>query len=103
MSGRYEPYYKRNPRELSDYITKVNDAIKGRDADRAASLLNYKSFKHMLRKNPFGGSKPLPELFKAIGIKFDFSEKMLKKLLNKVNKELKSLLEELNETKDVNN
>jgi oligoendopeptidase F len=50
-----------------------------------------------------GGSKPLPELFKAIGIKFDFSGKMLKKLLNEVNKELESLLKELNEIKDADN
>jgi oligoendopeptidase F len=42
-----------------------------------------------------GGSKPLPELFEAIGIKFDFSEKMLKKLINEVNKELELSLEEL--------
>jgi oligoendopeptidase F len=50
-----------------------------------------------------GGSRPLPELYKAIGIKFDFSEKMLKKLLNEVNKELESLLEQLNEIKNANN
>ncbi|MBN1695294.1 M3 family oligoendopeptidase [candidate division WOR-3 bacterium] len=50
-----------------------------------------------------GGSRPLPELYKAIGIKFDFSEKMLKKLLNEVNKELESFLKELNEIKNANN
>jgi oligoendopeptidase F len=50
-----------------------------------------------------GGSKPLPELYEAIGIKFDFSEKMLKKLINEVNRELESLLEELNEIKNEDN
>jgi len=50
-----------------------------------------------------GGSEPLPELYEAIGIRFDFSEKMLKKLLNEVNKELKSLLKELDEIKDEDN
>ena len=50
-----------------------------------------------------GGSKPLPKLFEAIGIKFDFSEKMIQKLFNDLNKELESLLEELNETKNANN
>ncbi len=50
-----------------------------------------------------GGSKPLPELYEAIGIKFDFSEKMLKKLLNEVNKELESLLKELDEIQNADN
>jgi oligoendopeptidase F len=47
-----------------------------------------------------GGSRPLPELYKAVGIKFDFSEKMLEKLLNEVNNELESLLGELKEIKN---
>ena len=50
-----------------------------------------------------GGSKPLPELYEAIGIKFDFSEKMLKKLIDEVNKELESLLKNLDDIKDANN
>jgi oligoendopeptidase F len=50
-----------------------------------------------------GGSRPLPELYKAVGIKFDFSEKMLTKLLNEVNRELESMLEELNEIKNADN
>jgi len=50
-----------------------------------------------------GGSEPLPELFEAVGIKFDFSEKMLKNLINEVNKELDSLLKELDEIKDADN
>ncbi|MBF0479048.1 MAG: M3 family oligoendopeptidase [Candidatus Omnitrophica bacterium] len=35
-----------------------------------------------------GGSRPLPELFQAAGIKFDFSEKTIKPLLDAVEKEL---------------
>lgn len=50
-----------------------------------------------------GGSKPLPELFEAIGIKFDFSEKMIKKMLGEVDKELESLLKELNKIKNADN
>lgn len=69
---------------------------------------NYKkksqlTINQYIRGLSLGGSKPLPELYKAIGIKFDFSEKMLKKLLNEVNKELESLLKELDEIKNANN
>ncbi len=69
---------------------------------------NYKKNPHLtinqyMKGLSLGGSKPLPELYEAIGIKFDFSEKMLKKLIDEVNKELGSLLEELDEIKDANN
>jgi oligoendopeptidase F len=38
-----------------------------------------------------GGTRPLPELFAAAGIKFDFSEATLKPLMDAVGKELASL------------
>ena len=62
--------------------------------------LNYKrnpqkTINQYLKGLSLGGSKPLPELYEAIGIKFDFSEKMIQKLFNDLNKELESLLEEL--------
>lgn len=70
--------------------------------------LNYKkepqkTINQYIKGLSLGGSKPLPELFEAIGIKFDFSQKMLEKLINEVNKELNSLLKELNKIKNANN
>jgi len=70
--------------------------------------LNYKkepqkTIHQYMKGLSLGGSKPLPELYEAIGIKFDFSEKMLKNLINEVNKELESLLKELNEIQNANN
>ncbi len=38
-----------------------------------------------------GGSRPLPELFKAAGIRFDFSEKTIRPLMNLVSRELAEL------------
>jgi len=40
-----------------------------------------------------GGTRPLPELFAAAGIRFDFSEKTLGPLVNAVREELASLPE----------
>ncbi|MEA2710311.1 MAG: oligoendopeptidase, partial [Phycisphaerales bacterium] len=40
-----------------------------------------------------GGTRPLPELFAAAGIRFDFSEKTLRPLMNAVREELASLPE----------
>jgi oligoendopeptidase F len=40
-----------------------------------------------------GGSRPLPELFKAAGLKFDFGPEMVKRLVNRVEKELERLPE----------
>lgn len=62
-----------------------------------------KTINQYIKGLSLGGSKPLPELFEAIGIKFDFSEKMIKKMIGEVNKELESLLKELNEIKNANN
>jgi len=38
-----------------------------------------------------GGTKPLPELFSAAGIAFDFSEKTLRPLMNALGEELARL------------
>jgi oligoendopeptidase F len=38
-----------------------------------------------------GGTRPLPELFSAAGIQFDFSEKTLRPLINAVRDELSQL------------
>jgi len=38
-----------------------------------------------------GGSKPLPELFKASGLKFDFGPEIVKRLVDRAQKELESL------------
>ena len=38
-----------------------------------------------------GGTRPLPELFSAAGIRFDFSEKTLRPLMNAVGEELSRL------------
>jgi oligoendopeptidase F len=40
-----------------------------------------------------GGSRPLPELFKAAGLKFDFGESMVTRLVDRVEKELDKLPE----------
>lgn len=40
-----------------------------------------------------GGSRPLPELFKAAGLRFDFGESMVTRLVDRVEKELEKLPE----------
>jgi len=70
--------------------------------------VNYKknpqrTINQYLKGLSLGGSKPLPELYEAIGIKFDFSEKMIKRMIGEVNKELELSLKELNEIKNGNN
>lgn len=40
-----------------------------------------------------GGSRPLPELFAAAGLKFDFGESMVKRLVERVERELEKLPE----------
>jgi oligoendopeptidase F len=40
-----------------------------------------------------GGSKPLPELFKATGLKFDFGPDIVKRLVDRVERELEKLPE----------
>jgi oligoendopeptidase F len=40
-----------------------------------------------------GGSKPLPELFRAAGLKFDFGPEIVKRLVDRVERELEKLPE----------
>lgn len=53
--------------------------------NKAKALRDYK------RSLALGGSRPLPELFKAAGCPFDFSEKTVKPLVKLVNSELTKL------------
>ena len=53
--------------------------------DLAGTVANYR------KALALGGSRPLPELFKAAKIKFDFGPKTVKPLVNAVQKELKEL------------
>ncbi|HYG74771.1 MAG TPA: M3 family oligoendopeptidase [Planctomycetota bacterium] len=47
--------------------------------------------RHYRKALALGGSRPLPELFKAAKIKFDFSAKTVKPLIKEIQKELKEL------------
>jgi oligoendopeptidase F len=58
--------------------------LKSKEDPRRA-LSNYRAALKL------GGTKPLPELFGAAGIRFDFSEKTLKPLMNALAEELASL------------
>jgi oligoendopeptidase F len=53
--------------------------------DPAAALAGYK------RALALGGSRPLPELFKAAGLSFDFGPAMMRKLVTEVQDELSRL------------
>ena len=53
--------------------------------DRAAAITAYR------RGLAVGGARPLPELFSAAGIRFDFSEPTLRSLINDVREELARL------------
>jgi oligoendopeptidase F len=46
-----------------------------------------------LKALSLGGSKPLPELFAAAGLKFDFGPEIVKRLADRVEKELEKLPE----------
>jgi oligoendopeptidase F len=46
-----------------------------------------------MRALALGGSKPLPELFKAAGLKFDFGPETIKRLVERVERELEKLPE----------
>ena len=50
--------------------------------DKAAAIANYK------KALALGGSRPLPQLFEAAGLKFDFSEETIAPLMQIVVKEL---------------
>ena len=50
--------------------------------DEASAIANYR------KALSLGGSKPLPQLFEAAGLKFDFSEKTIAPLMEVVAKEL---------------
>ena len=53
--------------------------------NQTGALDNYINALH------FGGTKTLPELFKAAGLKFDFSPDHIKDLMNFVDTELQRL------------
>ena len=53
--------------------------------DPAKALANYRAALKL------GGTRPLPELFSAAGIQFDFSERTLKPLMNAVGEDLAAL------------
>lgn len=53
--------------------------------DRAEAVAAYR------RALALGGARPLPELFAAAGIRFDFSEKTLRPLMDAIGKELDQL------------
>ena len=58
--------------------------LKSKENPRQA-LANYRAALAL------GGTRPLPELFRAAGIEFDFSERTLRPLMNAVREELASL------------
>ena len=58
--------------------------MKSRENPRQA-LANYRAALAL------GGTRPLPELFAAAGIAFDFSEKTLRPLVNAVAEEMMAL------------
>ncbi len=58
--------------------------LKAREDPRRA-LANYRAALKL------GGTKPLPELFATAGIRFDFSEKTLRPLMNALAEELAAL------------
>jgi oligoendopeptidase F len=58
--------------------------LKAKEDPRRA-LANYRAALKL------GGTKALPELFAAAGIRFDFSERTLRPLMNAIEEELASL------------
>ncbi len=54
-------------------------------SDRAAAMASYK------KALALGGSRPLPELFAAAGIRFDFKVELIASLMETVRKELETL------------
>jgi oligoendopeptidase F len=54
-------------------------------ADRAGAVADYK------KALALGGSRPLPELFAAAGIRFDFSEQIIGPLMETIRQELEKL------------
>jgi oligoendopeptidase F len=53
--------------------------------DRAGAVAGYR------RALALGGSRPLPELFAAAGIRFDFSDKLIASLMETIQRELEKL------------
>ena len=53
--------------------------------DRAAAVADYK------KALALGGSRPLPELFAAAGIQFDFGEQLIASLMETIRNELDKL------------
>jgi oligoendopeptidase F len=54
-------------------------------SDRSGAVADYK------KALALGGSRPLPELFSAAGIRFDFSQQIIAPLMNTMNQELGKL------------
>ena len=54
--------------------------------DRAGAVADYKN-----ALGPLGGSRPLPELFQAAGIRFDFSRDQLAPLMDTIGEQLAGL------------
>jgi oligoendopeptidase F len=54
-------------------------------SDPAGAIENYK------RALQLGGSRPLPELFKAAGLRFEFGPPLMKRLMDEVQEELQAL------------
>ena len=53
--------------------------------DRAGAVADYK------KALALGGSRPLPELFAAAGIRFDFSDELIASLMDTIRTELEKL------------
>jgi oligoendopeptidase F len=53
-----------------------------------------KALDHYIKALSLGGTKTLPDLYAAAGLKFDFSGDYIKTLMDFVEKELKTLMEE---------
>ena len=49
---------------------------------------------HYIQALSLGGTKTLPELYEAAGLKFDFSGAYIKELMDFVEEEMKTLMEE---------
>ncbi len=61
--------------------------VRSLEEGEQAAVASYKSALSL------GGSRPLPELFKAAGLKFDFGPEMVKRLVDRVERELEKLPE----------
>jgi hypothetical protein len=79
-------------------VLRVQQFLRGgqtRDLRLAVRQLRLKlgrlQFARLLQALSLGGSRPLPELFAAAGIKFDFSKEMIAPLMDEVFEEWQKL------------